>query len=198
MRQEDVGKGMAGPEAADARFDLPPQFGSAGDRRMAQRAEAAWRAALPVQAAMPGYRTLATAAQSPFADHAVLLDIRRGDRVDVCFAGSAVAAAFGLGPGYLTAEREDGLAALLLDSCELMRLWSAVVPVDAAIAGSTSALLLTRGVLLPLAADDGALGFVHGVFNWKQLLDRMAHENLRREIDAALRGAGVRGISIES
>jgi hypothetical protein len=194
MRQDSVNRGKAARSARDAApaddvcFDLPPLFGGDDDRRMAQRAEAQWRAAQLPHAAMPGHRAMATGAAGAFAGHALLLDLRRGDRVDVLFAGAAVTAAFGIGPGYLASDGDGGLAALLLDGCELMRLWQAIVPVDAAVAGSTSACLLTRGVLLPLADDAGALAYVHGVFNWKQLLDRAASENLRREVNAVLRG----------
>ena len=194
MRQDSVNRGKAGRSARDAapagdvRFDLPPVFGGDDDRRMAQRAEAQWQAARAPHAAMPGHRDMATGAAGAFAEHALLLDLRRGDRVDVLFAGAAVMAAFGIAPGYLASDGDGGLAALLLDSCALMRLWHAIVPVDAALAGSTSACLLTRGVLLPLADDAGGFGYVHGVLNWKQLLDRAASENLRREVNVVLRG----------
>ncbi|TFU03129.1 hypothetical protein EUV02_08005 [Polymorphobacter arshaanensis] len=194
MRQDSVNRGKAVRSARDAlpaddvRFDLPPVFGGDDDRRMAQRAEAQWRLARAPHATMPGHHDMATGAAGAFAEHALLLDLRRGDRVDVLFAGAAVTAAFGITPGYLASSCDGGLAALLLDSCELMRLWRAVVPVDAALAGSTSACLLTRGVLLPLADDAGGLGYVHGVLNWKQLLDRAASESLRREVNFALRG----------
>lgn len=173
----------------DARFDLPAQFGGRSDRRMAERAEAQWRAALPVTRAalMPALRTVDTGPASEFAAHALLLDVRRGDRVEVVHAGAAIAAMFGITAGYLANAGEGGLAALLIDGCELMRLWHAVVPVDAAIGGTDSACLLTRGVLLPLADDEGSFSYVHAVLNWKQLLDRSARTSLRREFVAAVR-----------
>ena len=99
MRQDSVNRGKAGRSARDAapagdvRFDLPPVFGGDDDRRMAQRAEAQWQAARAPHAAMPGHRDMATGAAGAFADHALLLDLRRGDRVDVLFAGAAVTAA---------------------------------------------------------------------------------------------------------
>ncbi|HPU15531.1 MAG TPA: hypothetical protein PK808_05575, partial [Polymorphobacter sp.] len=133
MRQDRVDRGKAEQSATryqadtsatdDVRFDMPPRFGGENDRRMARRAEAGWRAALLAPAAMPGHRAIATAGASEFADHALLLDLRRGDRIDVVFAGVAVTAAFGVAPGYLASDGDGGLAALLLDSCELMRLW---------------------------------------------------------------------------
>ena len=189
-RAAATGAASAVATQADVQFELPPTFGGRSDRRMAMRAEAAWSAGSPAHnnSNLPGLGSVDTSPASEFARHALLLDLRRGDRIEVLSSGDAVVAAFGIHPGPLTSDGEGGLAAQLLDSCELVRLTHATVPVDAALNGIDSACLLTRGVLMPLADDAGALGYVHCVLNWKQVLDREASARLRREFGSALLG----------
>ena len=192
-RANDVESDTATDAAAtqvDAHFELPPTFGGRSDRRMAMRAEAAWGAGSPAHknGNLPGLGSVDTSPASEFARHALLLDLRCGDRIEVLSSGDAVIAAFGIQPGPLMSDGEGGLAAQLLDSCELVRLTHATVPVDAALNGIDSACLLTRGVLMPLADDAGMLGYVHCVLNWKQVLGPEATARLRREFGSVLLG----------
>lgn len=184
MRHRRVERDGGGSEAD---FDLPPAFGARAERRMAVRAAASWRAA--ADSRLPTREAIDIGADSEFAANAILLDLRRGDRVEVLSAGTAVAEAFGLGPGAALAGPQIDLAAPLLDACELIRMTLAAVPIEGAVRGAKCACLLVRGIVMPLADADGRLGFAQGVLNWKEVLDRDAHELLRREFIAAQRAS---------
>ncbi|MGL4543704.1 MAG: hypothetical protein ACRCUI_14465, partial [Polymorphobacter sp.] len=129
------------------------------ERRMASRAEAAWRAIAGGQ--MPSFEPMDFGCDSEFATNALLLDLRLGDRVDVIHAGDAIVATFGIGPGALSGSAAATLAGLLLDACALTRLNHSTVPIEGVLIEQTGACLLTRGVVLPFADHDGHLSFAH-------------------------------------
>lgn len=157
-----------GDEGGDCRFDLPPRFAST-ERRMAGLAIAMWKAG--------GREALAG-----FASNSIYLT-DRGGCVVVGRVGVAVAAAFGLVAGMRLTKRA-GLAAELTAACDLIALDPVPVPFEASLSGP--ALLLVRGVALPLFDNCRETGEVQIVINWREVLNRAATSRLQREMGAAL------------
>lgn len=161
---------MAG-ETADCWFDLPPRVGAV-ERRMAGMALHAW--AVGGRAAVPG-----------FDDNRLTIADPAGQPC-VTAAAPAITAIFGLAPGMVLSGRH-GLAAELLAACDLIALQPRAVPFEASLAAPGRALILVRGVALPLFADGRDTDLVQIIVSWREVLNRAATTRLRRELGAAFR-----------
>ncbi len=160
-----------GGEAMDCGFDVPPRLAVA-ERRMAGRAIDAWTA---------GGRV----AVAGFDGNCLTVVDRDGAAVvDGCCA--AITGAFGLVPGMVLSGC-GGLAGEIVAACDLIALRPEPVPFEASLMAPGRALMLVRGVALPLFSDDGETGRVQVVVNWREVLNRAATTRLRREIGAILR-----------
>ena len=185
MRHENV---RAADRTAEPGFDPPPQLGGRAERRLARRAADGWLARggalrLPPRASAdldPG---------SEFADNSLLLDLAHPWLVRIETAGGAIAQQFGLAAGETLEGAPGTLAGRLLDACDLLRLTHTAVPVEGAFAGLRSACVLVRGVLMPLAGEDGGLGFAHAVISFKEMLGPEATAALHAELARALGAA---------
>jgi hypothetical protein len=174
---------------AEPRFDLPPRLTGRAERRLAMRATAAWSARRSNEN-LPPIDSIDLSPDSEFASNTVLIDLRLGDRAVALSIGDAVALTFDIAPGPIMSGVASGLAARLIDACELVRMTESAVPIEGALAGRDSPCLLTRGVVMPLADGDGRLAFAHAVLSWKEVLDAEASAALRREIGRALHAIG--------
>jgi hypothetical protein len=182
MRQDSIEISASDTEP---RFDLPPRLVGRTERRLALRATAAW-SARPSNQDLPPIDSTDLSPDSEFAANTVLIDLRAGDRAIALSVGDAVAQSFDIAPGPISTGAAAGLAARLIDACELVRMTESAVPIDGALAGRDCPCLLTRGVVMPLADRDGRLAFAHAVLSWKEVLNAEASRALRREIDVAL------------
>lgn len=112
--------------------------------------------------------------------------------------GDTIAARFGLVPGLALARlaggHGPGLASELAAACDLISLAPTPLPFETSLAGHDGALLMVRGVALPLIAGSDA-GKVQAIVNWRQVLDRAASRRLRDELGSAL--AMVRGARLQ-
>ncbi len=158
----------------DPQFDPPPRF-QAIERRLASLALDAWQSG--GQAWVPGFD----------ANSLVISDFRDAGVIDSI--GAPVAAAFGLRPGMTIGG--DGIMAELRAVCDLIALRSEPVPFEGSIVGPHRAVVLVRGVGLPIAAEGaGDCARIQVVVNWREVLDRAATALLRREILASLQVPG--------
>jgi hypothetical protein len=176
----------------EPRFDLPPRLAERAERRLAMRATAAWTARRCNQD-LPPIGSIDLSPDGEFAANTVLIDLRAGDRVVALTIGAAVARTFDIAPGPISSGAAAGLAARLIDACELVRMTESAVPIEGALAGRDSPCLLTRGVVMPLADRDGRLSYAHAVLSWKEVLDAASTAALRRELGLVLQGAQARG-----
>lgn len=162
-----------GDAAGECQFDVPPRFGVA-DRRMAGMAIAAWQAGGRVRVAGFEHNSMT---------------VTQVDGVPIMTAcADTIAAAFGMAPGMALTKR-IGLVAELVAACDLIMLRSEPVPFEASLAAPGRALLLARGVALPLLDTcDNACenGEIQIIISWREVLDRAATTRLRREIGIAL------------
>lgn len=103
--------------------------------------------------------------------------------------GDTIAARFGIVPGLALARlaggHGPGLASELAAACDLISLAPTPLPFETSLAGHDGALLMVRGVALPLIAGADA-GKVQAIVNWRQVLDRTASRRLREELGLAL------------
>ena len=160
-----------GSEPGDCSFDPPPRFATL-ERRMSGLALEAWAASggTPV---------------SGFTDHSMIIgDIGGAARIDSI--GALVAESFHLAIGMALIGR-PGLAAEITAACDLIALRSLPVPFEASLAAPGRALVLARGIALPLANGRDPAERVQVIVNWREVLNRAATARLRREIGAALR-----------
>ncbi len=151
----------------DSAFELPPRF-QLVERRMSGQALDAWLA---------GGGGLVAG----FDNHMILVDEPGGSqRIDR--VGAAVTRQFGLCQGQML-QRTTGLAEELCAACDLIALHAAPVPFETSLVTVAAAIVLVRGVALPI--DDGR--FAQIVLNWREVLNRAATVRLRRELAMALR-----------
>ncbi|KPF73982.1 hypothetical protein IP88_08275 [alpha proteobacterium AAP81b] len=99
--------------------------------------------------------------------------------------GDSIATGFGIVPGMILARR-PGLAAELAAACDLIALSAQPVPFEASVAGAGGALIMARGIALPLTAGADA-GKVQAILSWREVLNRAASRQLREELGEALR-----------
>jgi hypothetical protein len=160
----------------DPRFDLPPHFVVA-ERRMAGQAIDEWRAG--GKSIVPG-----------FDSHSLIIVDPAGVPV-IADAGAAISAAFGLAPG-MRLDGPGGLFAEVRAACDLIAIDPQPVPFELRLT-TAKALILARGVALPIwlgmiPAEPGRKpDRVQVVVNWREVLDRRATTQLRRELGASLR-----------
>lgn len=102
--------------------------------------------------------------------------------------GDTIASQFGVVPGMALARR-SGLAGELAAACDLIALSPRPLPFETSLAGNGGALLLVRGIALPIAVGADA-GKVQAIVNWREVLNRAATRRLRMELGAALAMAG--------
>ncbi len=102
--------------------------------------------------------------------------------------GDTIASQFGVVPGMALARR-SGLAGELAAACDLIALSPRPLPFETSLAGKGGALLLVRGIALPIAVGADA-GKVQAILNWREVLNRAATRRLRMELGAALAMAG--------
>ena len=170
-------RGTAANIQDDPRFELPPQF-VVNERRMAGRAIDRWRS---------GGKALVTG-----FDSYSLIVIDPGGTAAIEYAGDVIAAAFGLGTG-MRLEGRGGLAAEVRAACGLIAIDPQPVPFEFSLNTADAALILGRGVALPIAADAAVTepsqipDRVQIVVNWREMLDRDATTRLRRQLGTALR-----------
>ena len=187
MRHESV---RAADRTAEPSFEPPPSLGARAERRLARRAAEGWLA----QGGAIRLPPRASADLDPageFAENSLLLDLAHPWAVRIESAGGAIAGQFGLAAGEALGGAPGSFAARLLDACDLLRLTHTAVPVEGAFAGLRSACVLVRGVLMPLAGDDGRLGFAHAVISFKEMLGPEATAALHAELAQAL-GTAIR------
>jgi hypothetical protein len=126
---------------------------------------------------------------SGFAENSMILsDIGGETRIDsIC---ALVAASFDLAIGMALTGR-PGMAAEITAACDLIALRPRPVPFEASLTAPGRALVLARGVALPLPLPQERVMAerVQIVVNWREVLDRAATARLRREIGAALRNS---------
>ena len=162
-----------GSEAEDCGFDPPPRFATL-ERRMSGLALEVWAAG-------------GGDAVSGFAENSMILsDIGGETRIDSI--GALVAASFDLAIGMALIGR-PGMAAEITAACDLIALRPRPVPFEASLAAPGRALVLARGVALPLAQQGDMAERVQIVVNWREVLNRAATARLRREIGTALRNS---------
>ncbi len=99
-------------------------------------------------------------------------------------ASDTIAACFGLVPG-MTLARRGGLGGELAAACDLIALSPQPLPFETTALTAAGALLLVRGIALPIAAGADR-GKVQAILNWREVLDRAATRRLRHELGAAL------------
>lgn len=182
MRHDSV---RAADRTAEPGFEAPPALGARAERRLTRRATQGWLAQggairLPPRASAD----LGPAGE--FADNSLLLDLAHPWAVQIESAGAAIAAQFGLAAGTPLEGAPGSFAARLLDACDLVRLTHTAVPLEGAFAGLRSACVLVRGVLMPLAGEDGGLGYAHAVISFKEMLGPEATAALHDELARAL------------
>lgn len=158
-------------ETGDCWFEMPPRL-AATERRMAGMALRAWAAG--DRAIVAGF------------DENTLMIADPAGRPFLAAVAPAIAATFGLSPG-LCLDRHDGLAAELVAACDLIALQPLPVPFEASLAAPGRALVLVRGIALPLFADRRDTGLVQIVVSWREVLNRAATRRLRRELSTAFR-----------
>lgn len=156
----------------DARFDVPPVFVVA-ERRMTAQALDLWRSGggQPV----PG-----------FDAHCLVVADPTGFAV-IETVGPALAYTFGLAAG-MSLDGATGLAAEIRAACDLVAIGCQPVPFEATLPAPQRAVILARGIALPIGVVDGSVPErVQIIVNWREVLDRAATTRLRRELGAALR-----------
>lgn len=169
--------GAAAPFLADPRFDLPPAFVIV-ERRLAGQALDRWQ---------NGGGGLVDG----FDDHALVVRDPAG-LATIESVGTRIATMFGLLPG-MRLDGRDGLVAEVRTACDMIAIDPRPLTFEASLATPSRALVLARGIALPIgdgvtAADTGRIpDRVQVVLNWREVLDRAATTRLRRELGAALR-----------
>ncbi len=170
-------RGAAAIEWTDLRFEMPPHF-VVVERRMAGQALDRWHAGGRCRVA-------------GFDDNSLVIADPAGvARIES--AGASVAATFGLAP-EMHLGGQGGLAAELRAACDLIAIDPRPLPFEASIGTPARALILMRGIALPIGAGDSAADpgripeRVQVIVNWREMLDRAATTRLRRELGASLR-----------
>lgn len=167
-------------------FELPPRLATSMERRLSANAAALWeeRCAAGRWPRADCYG-LDEPLPADFASHSLMIDLRQPDGPRIDSIGAALAMTFALGPGPLPRGPEGSLAHRLRGACATLRVQRAPVPIDAPLhTADGEARLLTRGILLPLADAQGALGFAHVVLTWKEVLGAAATAALCLELTA--------------
>jgi hypothetical protein len=182
MRHDSV---RAADRTAEPSFEPPPQLGARAERRLTRRATDGWLAQGGATR-LPSRTSAEIGPGGEFAENSLLLDLAHPWAVRIESAGAAIAQQFGLAAGDALDGAPGSFAARLLDACDLVRLTHTAVPVEGAFEGRRSACVLVRGVLMPLAGDDGRLGFVHAVISFKEMLGAQATAALYDELARAL------------
>ncbi|MBB6226568.1 hypothetical protein FHS79_000725 [Polymorphobacter multimanifer] len=156
---------------------LPKEFMSM-EQRMSGRALLAWR---------DGQRTEV----SGFEANAMLI-ADPGGEARIERLAPEIATAFDIHAGQRLCDIGPGTPCLgneLRDACDLVALGGQPIPLEISLAPSGRALIIVRGIALPLApaADTPpSLDLVQIIVNWRELLSRSASSRLKRELGAAL------------
>jgi hypothetical protein len=189
------GSGAGGWSGDDASAD----WGGGGRALRMPAMSPAWAAPPPIAGIERRLAALATEAWAVsgggyvggFDVNTVLIADPAG-RAIVEEVGDTIATCFGIVPGMALARR-PGLAGELAAACDLIALSPRPLPFEASAAAAGGALLLVRGIALPIAvgADSGR---VQAILSWREVLNRAATRQLRLELGAALmmarRGTG--------
>lgn len=170
-------RSAAAIEWSDLRFEMPPHF-VVMERRLAGQALDRWHAG--------GRRMVAG-----FDDNSLVITDPAG-LATIESVGAGITAAFRLAVG-MRLDGRDGLAAEIRAACDLIAIDPRPLPFEASLAAPARALILMRGIALPIGAglsapDPGQFpDRVQIIMNWREVLDRAATTRLRRELGAALR-----------
>lgn len=166
-------RGTGAVRLIDGEFDVPPCLAAAiADRRMAGQAVDRWRA------------TGGGFVDGFGANSLLVVDPAGAARISE--VGPAIAVAFGLAAGMYLNGR-DGMTAEIRAACELIAVEPRPVSFEASLLGHGAAVLLVRGVALPVHARPGTCPhLVQVVVNWREVLDWASMTRLRRELGAEL------------
>ena len=149
--------------------DMPQlQFGR--ERRMHARAYDYWVSLLRGRR-MPVLGDLDPQRLSSFAANSVLIDLSgEGGTPGIAFLGAGLRAQAGVGAARPTPADvpEDSLLATLLRRFSDIVACRAALGFEAELAGAGGERILHRGILLPLADEDGALAAIYGVVSWRE------------------------------
>jgi len=166
-----------------------PIFAFGRERRMHARAYDYWVSLLNGRR-MPSVNDLDPARLGTFAGHSVLIDLTGGERAaTIAFLGHALRAEACINssnPAIKDVPAGSLLGELLHRLPDILA-YRAPVGFEAEFVGRIGAPTLHRGILLPFAGDNGGLGAVYGVINWKQLATLDESPDIVAAVDSALR-----------
>lgn len=159
-------RGATGRDAESA-FDLPPRI-FAGERRRAGLVETAW---------LTANRQLVAG----FDEFSVIVDDPGGATL-LRRVGQAVADSFGL-VADMPLTRHDAINVELSAACDLVALQARPVHFETSLMAPQSVCILMRGIALPIEN----VRAVQIVLSWREVLNRAAAAQLRRDLTDALR-----------
>ncbi len=191
---DDIGPTSGAEAYGDARDDddiapeAPPSPVGQDERRMQVRAYNYW-AGLLGERNFPAIADLAIDTLPDFAPHAVLLDFSKGiENPAISFLGDQLASECGAAKTIRRLSDVPGRSLLSRITDHYMQILANESPIgfEAEFVNLADRTVLYRGILLPFANDDGRIGHILGVINWKELADQQTTDALLLEIDQAL------------
>lgn len=141
------------------------------ERRLHARAYDYWVSLLRGRA-MPQLTDLDADHLQSHAGHSVLIELSDGGAPAIAFLGQELRDEAGIGPARPTIDQvpEHTLLAELLRRLPDIVARRAPVGFEAEFAGRAGTANRHRGILLPLAGEDGSLAAVYGVMSWKAMV----------------------------
>ena len=184
----DLGADTATVEAqasGDERmFDL-----GGDERRMHVRAYNHWVSLLH-GAPFPSIADLDPAAIADFGDSSVLLDFTGGvDDPSIAYLGRRLREECGIDGelGRVAEVPSRSLLSRLTDHYLQIIANRAPIGFEAEFVNTRGATTLYRGILMPYSSDGGAIDFIYGVINWKELADPIVQAVIGAELEEAVR-----------
>lgn len=189
----DLGTGLA----AEAEIELDAgggdqMFDLGGDeRRMHVRAYNHWVSLLKGQP-FPAIADLDPGAIADFGGNSVLLDFTDGieDPV-ISYLGRSLREECGVvgSPIRVGDVPSRSLLSRLTDHYLQIIANRAPIGFEAEFVNTRGHTTLYRGILMPYSSDGGAIDFIYGVINWKEVADPAVQARIDAELEAAVRAA---------
>ena len=171
---------------SDEVFDL-----GGDERRMHVRAYNHWVSLLKSRP-YPNIEDLDPARIADFGPHSVLLDFTRGiEDPTIAYLGRTLREECGLESSItrIVDVPSRSLLSRLTDHYLQIIANRAPIGFEAEFVGTRGRTTLYRGILMPYSSDGGAIDFIYGVINWKEMADAETQATLTAELDAAVRTA---------
>ena len=171
---------------SDEAFDL-----GGDERRMHVRAYNHWVSLLNARP-YPNIEDLDPTRIADFGPHSVLLDFTRGiEDPTIAYLGRTLREECGLESSItrIVDVPSRSLLSRLTDHYLQIIANRAPIGFEAEFVGTRGRTTLYRGILMPYSSDGGAIDFIYGVINWKEVADAATQATLTAELDAAVRTA---------